>query len=264
VAAASFGLPVVGLAKAEHRESWLGRLLDVTFAYPGLRTTSVIAFFDRTDPASLPSVLTQIGRALTAGSQSVLIHVEGTRSLSCRRPVANLSAAPVDLAIATQTPIVPVRFTGALPVADLPERLEFPLGYARQDFWMGRPIEPEELRGLYLKERKQYVLDAMNALGPPHADETPNPPDAAFAAAVADWTQRTGASAEHAALLLALRASTDTHEDVVRLLDAMESGRLAVDARATDRWLGDLARPLFGARGPALVSASSARLARYS
>lgn len=94
---------------------------------------------------------------------SLLVHVEGTRSLRCRQPVVRMSGALLALAIQARLPIVPVRFTGGLPVETAPARLDFPIGYAKQDIYIGTPIAPAVLAALPLDERKRAVLEAMNA-----------------------------------------------------------------------------------------------------
>src|SRR5690606_33292700 len=49
VASALVRTPTLTLAKIEHRDSWLGRLISHCFAYPGAKDPGVIAHFDRTD-----------------------------------------------------------------------------------------------------------------------------------------------------------------------------------------------------------------------
>jgi hypothetical protein len=161
-----------------------------------------------------------------------------------------MSSAFIDMALAVGAPIVPVRFIGALPVEPLVERLEFPIGHGRQDVWIGRPIVPEELTALPFKDRKQAVLDAINGLGPPNAEEAPCLPDAAFSAEVEAWCARTGASPEHAALFQTLAHLPDPGAEITRLLDGARRGRLVVGRDAKGVWLGELARRLFGERGP--------------
>jgi len=102
-----------------------------------------------------------------------MVHVEGTRSLGCRRPVEKMSGVFCDLAVEAGIPIVPVRFTGRLPVAPASERLEYRVGIGRQDRWLGAPISPEALSPLPYGERVARVRDAINALGP--AEEEPSP-----------------------------------------------------------------------------------------
>jgi acyl transferase domain-containing protein/3-hydroxymyristoyl/3-hydroxydecanoyl-(acyl carrier protein) dehydratase/1-acyl-sn-glycerol-3-phosphate acyltransferase len=243
----------VTLAKAEHRTSWIGKLIELSFSYPGVTDPKVIAFFQREDRDSLPRIIGELAREMATTGKSVIVHVEGTRSLSCRTPVLKMSSAFIDMALAVNAPIVPVRFTGGLPGTDVPKRLEFPVGFGRQDYWFGRPILPEELRPRPLKERKDLVIDALNALGPAHDVEMPSAPESEFEASIVEWVERTGATAEHATLFRTLEASPDKHPAIARLIDGARQGRLELGSDAKDRWLAELARRLFGDRGPQVV-----------
>jgi acyl transferase domain-containing protein/3-hydroxymyristoyl/3-hydroxydecanoyl-(acyl carrier protein) dehydratase len=240
----------VTLAKAEHRTTWIGKLIELSFSYPGVPDPKMIVFFQREDRDSLPRIIGELAREMATSGKSVMVHVEGTRSLSCRTPVLKMSSAFIDMALAVDAPIVPIRFVGGLPTTVLPKRLEFPVGLGRQDYWLGRPILPDELRALPLKERKQVIIDAINGLGPSAVDEVPSEGDPAFATAVADWTERTGATPEHATLWCTLEGLADRHPEIERLVDGGRRGQLdrGDDPRAL--WLTELARRLFGERGP--------------
>ncbi|MBN2497685.1 MAG: polyketide synthase dehydratase domain-containing protein [Deltaproteobacteria bacterium] len=248
------GLQALTLAKIEHKTTWLGRLIALCFAYPGVPAPRVISFFDREDRESLPRILAELANTMSAAQgKSIMVHVEGTRSLSCRRPVQRMSGLFVDLALEVGAPIVPVRFVGGLPVEPLAERIEFPIGYCKQDFWFGRPIWPDELAPLPLGKRTRKLMDAINALGPPNAREEPHAPDADFAAGVQAWIEATGARPEHAVILRALQELPDPSQETERLLSAVESGELTTGPELEDQWLAELARWLFGPRGPAVL-----------
>ena len=179
-----------------------------------------------------------------------MVHCEGTRSLSCRTPVAALSGSFVDMARKADAVIVPVRFTGGLPAEPLEKRIEFPLGYAQQDYWLGAPLLPEELGELRYKDRRFAVMDAINGLGPGNDEEEPLPPNPEFAAEVEDWIARTGASPEHAAIYKTLEKLERPGSEARRLIQAVRAGSLKVDDDPTGRWLAELARRFFGERGP--------------
>ncbi|MCZ7681768.1 MAG: 1-acyl-sn-glycerol-3-phosphate acyltransferase [Sandaracinaceae bacterium] len=155
------GVPLVTLAKKEHRTSWLGALLAWIFAHPDVREPELTAYFDREDPASLPALLASLPR-----HRSILVHAEGTRARSCRDPVSRVGSAPIELAIARELPIVPVRFTGGLPVEPAAEKLDFPHAMGAQAIHVGAPILAEELRALPSKARLDRARDAIEALGP--------------------------------------------------------------------------------------------------
>jgi 1-acyl-sn-glycerol-3-phosphate acyltransferase len=245
--------PVVTLAKAEHRESWLGQFINHTFTYPGVRDPRLITFFEREDRAALLEIVGELAGELASGARSVMVHVEGTRSVTCRAPVLKMSSAFIDMALNVRVPIVPVRFVGGIPSApELEKRIEFPLEFGRQEYWIGRPIEPDELEAMPYKDRKATVLAAINGLGPGVDREEPFDGDPAFAHAVAQWVARTGASEEHAAIFVALarygvqRCTPET----LRWLRGAEEGRFAGGSDATSAWLARWARWFYGDRGP--------------
>jgi 3-hydroxymyristoyl/3-hydroxydecanoyl-(acyl carrier protein) dehydratase/1-acyl-sn-glycerol-3-phosphate acyltransferase len=240
------GTSTVTLAKAEHRETWLGRLIAHNFGYPGVTDPEVITFFDRDDKASLPAIVNRLGAEMAGPGKNVMVHVEGTRSLECRSPVLKMSGAFLDMALAVGAPVVPVRFVGALPVEPLAERLEFPVGMGTQDLVIGRPILPDALRALPLKQRKDVVIGAMNAIGaPPKAQETPFPGDEAFAAKVAARVARTGVEEPHAVLTEVLREAPDLHPDLRALLRS-EGGKSPFGDDPKGLWLGALRSKLLG------------------
>jgi len=242
--------PTVTLAKAEHRTSWLGTFIDLYFSYPGVKEPEVMALFDRDDQASLLSIVDGLGKAMADGGKSLMVHVEGTRSLACRSPVTRMSSTFIDMAIAIGAPIIPVRLVGGLPVEPVEERLEFPVDYGRQDFWLGAPLMPEMLASLPLKERRDLVLAAMNTLGPDLSTETPQSGDPQFAAAVDGWRSRTGVGLVDAVLFATLAGQRNPGPQARAILDAAKTGKLVVTSDPRSQWLGRLARRLFGPHGP--------------
>ncbi|MCB9779333.1 MAG: polyketide synthase dehydratase domain-containing protein [Alphaproteobacteria bacterium] len=253
------GVPTCTVAKMEHQDTWLGDLIRLCFRYPGVVDPKVITYFDRDDKASLVGIIRELAQGLvteqvgkggaTAPGQSVMVHVEGTRSLECRTPVLKMSGAFIDMALETGTPIVPVRFVGGLPVAPLDQRIEFPVGMGTQDIWFGRPLLPEELRGMPYGERKKAVIAAINGLGPDNADEVPHEGDDWFADEVAAWREAHGGTEEHAVLGLVLRDAGGLSEDGQRLMDAVRTGSALEGDDADDRWLRDL-RSWIDPKGP--------------
>jgi 3-hydroxymyristoyl/3-hydroxydecanoyl-(acyl carrier protein) dehydratase/1-acyl-sn-glycerol-3-phosphate acyltransferase len=241
------GTSTVTLAKAEHRGTWLGRLIAHNFGYPGVKDPEVITFFDRDDKASLPAIITRLGAEMAGPGKNVMVHVEGTRSLECRTPVIKMSGAFLDMALQVNAPVVPVRFVGALPVEPLGERLEFPVGMGTQDIVIGRPLAPAELRSMALKERKEAVISAMNAIGsPPKAAEEPFAGDPAFAAKVAARLARTGVDEPHAVLAEVLAEAPDLHPDLHKLLDSEGKKRSPFSGDPRGAWLDELRTRLLG------------------
>jgi 1-acyl-sn-glycerol-3-phosphate acyltransferase len=242
--------PVVTLAKSEHQSSWLGWLIAHSFSYPGVTDPGLITFFEREDRESLFKIVGQLTADMKSQGKSAMVHVEGTRSLACRRPVVKMSSAFIDMALAVGAPIVPVRFVGGLPVEALTKRIEFPVGFGRQDYWIGRPILPEELAALPYKERKAVVISAINGLGPDLATETPARPDPVFAAAVDAWSARTRATSEDAVFLTTLTTLSDPGSEVQALCYAVREGLLVTGSGPRAQWLARLAERLFGPDGP--------------
>lgn len=237
-------LPVAVVAKSEHRASWLGRFISALFSYPGIADPSLLVFFDRQEPQALHAILRGERGKLSGAERSLAVHVQGTRSVSCRQKVDQVSAAFLDLALEARLPVVPVRFVGGLPVEPASERLEFPWRFGRQDYHLGRSISPEELSALALRERKQRILDAINDLGTPSESERPKPPDRDFERAVQAKVAQTGLSEPLCVLRLLLDALQD-------LAAASDLAALASDSspRARpqeDDWTANLIRFLDG------------------
>ena len=244
------GVTTAALAKNEHRQTWLGQLIDLWFSYPDITNPELLFFFDRSDLASAPKVIAQLGQEIAANRRSVLVHVEGTRSVQCGKPVTQLSSAFIDMAIAANIPIVPVRFFGGLPTEPMDKRLEFPLEMGRQDIIYGSPIAPEALAALPLKDRKARVLAAINGTGPAAQEERPFPGEPVFQAQVQAWAAQTGVSRAHSTLYRVLASRKGVSPETRRLLNGAELGTLALADSATDQWLGELAAKLFGEKGP--------------
>jgi acyl transferase domain-containing protein/3-hydroxymyristoyl/3-hydroxydecanoyl-(acyl carrier protein) dehydratase/1-acyl-sn-glycerol-3-phosphate acyltransferase len=246
VVSALLGRPTLAVAKAEHEHSWVGQLVDLCVDYPGIRDPELLTFFSRGDAASAQRVLGVLATALREHGRSVLVHIEGTRSLDCATPVQKMSGSFIDLALALDVPVIPVRFIGALPVEPLGERLEFPLGMARQDIWIGRPLAPASLGQLPYGERKRVVIDAINKLGVRNRDERPNLGDPAFAARAANWQHLRGVRHEHATLHEVLRDRPDPCDSVRTLLAAADVSELERDQTPEGQWLARLGRWLLG------------------
>jgi 3-oxoacyl-(acyl-carrier-protein) synthase/3-hydroxymyristoyl/3-hydroxydecanoyl-(acyl carrier protein) dehydratase len=237
-------VPTVTLAKDEHRKTWLGKLISHCFTYPEVEDPRVIAFFDRQDKASLPRILGELAAEMMGPGRSVMVHIEGTRSLDCTTPVQKMSGAFLDMAIQVNAPVVPIRFVGALPRQPLDQRIEFPIGMGRQDIYIGRPILPEELAGLHYGDRKRLVIEAINALGPANAIEQPLPGDEVFDARVNTWQEARGVSQEHAVLREVFAEVAEPTEEVRQLLEAESTA--ALSKSGASEWLQEMGRRLLG------------------
>jgi hypothetical protein len=69
------GVLTVTLAKAEHRTSWLGRLIQHCFSWPGVVDPQVITYFDREDRPSLMRIIGEIAAEMSTTGKSAMVHV---------------------------------------------------------------------------------------------------------------------------------------------------------------------------------------------
>ncbi|CAM2067038.1 3-hydroxydecanoyl-[acyl-carrier-protein] dehydratase [Sulfidibacter corallicola] len=234
------------LSKAQHLDTWIGRLRQFHMSYPGGEDPGTMVFFEREDPAALPEILQRWLEEMKHTPKNMMAHVEGTRSLSCRQPVSRVSAAFTDLAVNHGLPIVPVWFAGGLPVEPSAERLELPLDYAVQDIYLGRPIMPETLKPLSLKERRDFVVEALNATGPSSDSEQPNPPRPEFAKRVAALRDRTGLAEPVAAQWVALNDLREPCAETTALIEAVNNGSADFGKSPNAAWLTELYRYFSG------------------
>jgi len=236
----NFTLP----AKAEHREGWVGELMRLITARPGLRDPRLLRFIDRNDRASLLRLRDDLVHDFGAG-RSALVHVEGTRATSCRQRVEKMSSVFIDLAIEVGVDIVPFRFVGGLPISDAGAKHELPLGLGKQDYWIGRPIPATQLRELPFAARTQRVLQAINDLGVSPEHERPSAPDPSFSALVDAWRAHHLASGPQASIAVALTELADP-SDEGRVLVEQLKGAPVSSASPREAWIRALAAWLQG------------------
>ena len=163
-----------------------------------------------------------------------------------------MSSTFIDMALAIGAPIIPVRLVGGLPVAPLEQRLEFPVGFGRQDYWLGSPLMPEQLG-----EAAPQGAQGRGARGDERARAPTCPPrrrcggDPQFGAAAEEWRSRTGATPEDAVLfttLAGLRHPGRRGEVAARRRAQRDSSTVS-PSRARSGWAASRRR-LFGANGP--------------
>jgi hypothetical protein len=212
-----------------------------------------VMHFDRQRSESLPGIIADLAAAMRETNRSVMVHVEGTRSLECRSKVTKMSGTFIDMAIAVGRPIVPVRFVGGLPVVALDTRLEFPLGMGTQDYYFGAPILPADLERLSYKARIDHVLSAINGLGPANEMEAPNPGDASLEASARSWVHDTGADYGPATLFHVLARLDDPCDEIRALVRGASEREARFVDTAKGRWLAELARILYGSLGKRIV-----------
>ena len=120
-------------------------------------------------------------------------------------------------------------------------RLEFPVGYARQDIYLGTPILPSELAALPLVEQKARVLAGMNGLGPDITLEIPNEPNIKFATAVAELIDAKALNEPQAVFLQTFSESPMLDGDLKLLCDHIRNDNPLPGVTETDAWLNMLA-----------------------
>ncbi len=205
------------IAKAEHRQSWLGALHDLSRRYFG---SDVLCFFERSNQQQLLGLLNAFDAESADEPTSLLVHVEGTRALHARNPVRQMSSV---LALRHRLPLVPVRFVGGLPVSGHAhaERLEFPIEYGQQDYYVGRALWPEHLETLPPAERLQNALQRLNALGPELQEEMPLPPLEPISDRVHALSREWGVSPVQATLITTLLDLGDVCAETQALLASL-------------------------------------------
>lgn len=205
IAAALSSLPVAAIAKREHGDSWIGAVHRLARDAMGDRAPLKLLLFDRKKQTDLLRLIDHFGRDLVTDPTSLLVHTDGTRARRGGAAVGSVSAVLIDLALAHDLPIVPVRFAGGLPIAETPERLEFPVDLGRQDYYIGQAIAPDRLRAMSFADRAPFVLRELNALGRIGEADEPIAGDTDFAHAVGGWRDR-GLDAVQAVLRSAVAA----------------------------------------------------------
>lgn len=229
-------VPIMAMAKAEHRHSWMGRLLSLLESWPAFEFPPLVFFFDRSKRGNLVSELPALQTRLNRNKYALLVHAEGTRSLTCNVPVTQSSAIFPDLALSMGIPIIPVRFSGGLPTKESNNqtRLELPMGLTAQDWFIGSPLYPEELSKMSLKARKGRILAAMNNLGPPLESETPNPPNEALSEEIQKLVTSLGIWPLAATFLTTMQLDPEA----VSLAESLLAGN-PINGSPSDGWLSD-------------------------
>lgn len=225
IIAAMTGIPAEAIAKKEHRDTWLGQIAALTETELKSRSTTRMLFFDRDDQSDMLRILTNFGETITEQPRSLLVHVDGTRATKADQQIEKVSSVLIDLAVKHRIPIIPVRFCGGLPLEASAERLEFPVGYGGQDYFLGSPITPEEVESLPYVDRSRRVAEAINSLGTDSGHEDVLPGDTAFAELVAK--QMSGRPEIPSVLLTAIRALPDMGADMLKIIEAIDAGLIS-------------------------------------
>ncbi len=217
------GVPMTTLANAKHQQRWIGELIDTLESYPDFRPFKQIAYFDQDRPDSMFRIVDDLRSGMRSGTHSFLVHSEGTRARSCREQVTRCSSVFIDLALELNVPIVPVSFTGGLPVEPVRGKLDLPVGHGSQDYWIGPPIEPAELGPLTLRNRVGRVVSAINELGPSPATDEPLPGNGELESRVEAWQKRTGSHQVFAAIWEQIKQAPGLSEETAMLRSLVAS-----------------------------------------
>ena len=220
------GVPIQAVAKPDHVNAWLSFLLAFAEDSLGDCHPFRLLFFDRQNPQGLIDSLKQGGKP----EASLLVHVEGTRALAADQPVTKISSIFLDMAIEKGVPMVPVRFVGGLPREATGERYDFPFGNGKQDYLLGTPILPEELKKLPYGQRPKFVMDRINTLGPAKNEDVLLPPNPAFESKTRFFMETFGFPKIQAMLFAILQEIDDPCEETAVLVKAVQAGK--IDPRA--------------------------------
>ncbi len=222
LAYAMTGLPIEAVAKPDHINAWLAFLLAFAQDSLGDGHPFRLMYSDRQNPQGLLDALKATGKR----EASLLVHVEGTRAAAAGQPVVRLSSVFLDMAIEKNLPLIPLRFVGGLPAEALTERLDFPFGNGKQDYIIGAPVMPEQLKKMPYGQRPRFLMDLINSLGPGKGEDLPLPADKNFVAKTRFFIDTFGFAKMQAMLFAILQMIDDPCEETAQLIKAVQSGKV--------------------------------------
>lgn len=236
---------MVVISDSIHQTRWTGPVDELMYRYPGVNYPKTIVYFTQSNRKSMFDILEDFKQKIREEGVSVFLHPEGKLGLSCRHPVKTLSSVFLDLAIDMDLPIIPVKFAGGLPVEEMKDVRDFPMGYGRQDYHIGKPILPEELKKQAYADRRKLVIDAINGLGPSCKTERPNPPDPVFMKEVSSWIAEKGVSEVQAVIFKAFERLQDHDPESRRFIQRAYDKSVTFGDDPKGKWLSELAAWLF-------------------
>jgi 1-acyl-sn-glycerol-3-phosphate acyltransferase len=244
------GIMTAALAKKEHATSWLGELKRVCFENPAVKNLSILKLADRFKPLEILQAFTDSLDKIAANQYSLLVHTEGTRALVAPKAVEQISSTLIDLAVEKNVPIVPVRFVGGLPMTPLRKRIEFPVGFGKQEIWIGPPIKPKMLFNKSSSQRQELVLKTMNGFSGKWREDFFSAPDVDFQESVERYNRKFCITETQAVLYRAVKCLEAPSPQLAKLIAAMEeikNGVQLLDINCIcDRWLASCSEALFG------------------
>jgi len=216
------GLPIEAVAKPDHVNAWLAFLLAFAKDSLGDNHPFRLMYFDRQNPQELIDTLKKAGQP----EASLLVHVEGTRAAAADQPVTRLSSIFLDMAIDKNLPLIPLRFVGGLPAEPSNDRHDFPYGNGKQDYLIGTPVMPEQLKKMPYGQRPRHMMDLINNLGPAKGEDVLLPPDKTFEAKTRFFIDTFGFPKMQAMLFAILQMIDDPCEETAQLIKAVQSGKV--------------------------------------
>ncbi|MEI6715294.1 MAG: beta-ketoacyl synthase N-terminal-like domain-containing protein [Verrucomicrobiota bacterium] len=168
------GLPVTTIARVEHGDSWVSKISSFRESFPSqTKGIKPHVFFDRNNPQTMVQLLADFRAAQNVHPHSLHIHIEGEQALSCRHRVERMSSVFIDIAIENGMAILPVRFSGGLPVTPLNIITNFPYRYGQQDIVLGAPLSAGYLKSVPRNVAVQSILSSINSAYPGETAEQP-------------------------------------------------------------------------------------------
>lgn len=262
-------LPMLGVAMLDHGVEWADALADFMFSHQDLpsRLVAPRRSVKSDDSWGLLQTSRLISHDLASGQWALHIVAEGRRELQAGYRLQQVSWLWLDLALQHQMPLVPVRFSGALPAKELEVGQDFPYQFGSEQVSFGQPLYPDELAKMSGEQRRRCVLEALNDF-PELADEQPHRADWDFAQQLKSWVTLFGGSEAATVVLCCLQRYLGMEQGVEgqcgsavealtqAALLAREPGLavlLCLPDNADGRWVGPLAKMIFGQRGPEVV-----------
>lgn len=231
------------VAKIEHKKTWINELLHRLYSHPKINDPDLSFYFNRKNRASMLDLISKIKRVIKETGHSLLVHIEGTRSLSCRDEVSVISSVFLDMSIDLNIPVIPIGFTGGLPASKLDKRIEFPIGYTYQDYRLGKAILPDTLKQLTNNERKKLVLEKLNNLC---RNIEPNPKDPYFKREVELWMKEKRVPEVKAVIYKVLEETAAPGSSAYSFIKSIRDGNIKnLSDNEEGRWLAELGSWIF-------------------
>ncbi|MEM1343867.1 MAG: hypothetical protein AAGI34_04705 [Pseudomonadota bacterium] len=121
--------------------------------------------FDARLPDRTRTAIAAIAQA--SETKSIVAAAEGFLQQTEAQPTEHIATALLDLAVATDLPVVPVRIAWGLPEHQTGGRFCWPHRLSPLGVFLGPALRPAELATLPLPERRRRVGAAIDALRPP-------------------------------------------------------------------------------------------------